>query len=35
MYTAPVAKRLEQFVSAAKAAMSELSVVDYRDLVSA
>jgi len=34
MYTAPVAKRLEQYVSTAKAAMSELSVVDYRDLVS-
>jgi len=35
MYTASVAKRLERYVSAAKAAMSELSVVDYRDLVSA
>ncbi len=35
MYAAPVAKRLEQYVSMAKAAMSELSVIDYRDLRSA
>ncbi len=35
MYTAPDAKRLERYVNAAKAAMSELSVIDYHDLRSA
>ncbi len=35
MYTAPVAKRLEQYVSMAKATMNELSVIDFRDLRSA
>lgn len=35
MYAASVAKQLEQYVGMAKAAMSELSVIDYRDLISA
>lgn len=33
MYSAPVAKRVEQYVQMAKAAMSELSVVNYQDLI--
>lgn len=32
MYTASVARHLEQYVIAAKAAMSELSVINYHDL---
>ena len=32
MYTAPVAKQLEQYVQAAKDAMSELSVINYQEL---
>ena len=32
MYSAPVAKQLEQYVTAAKAAMSELSVINYQDI---
>lgn len=33
MYTAPVAKRLEQYIASAKSAMSELSVINYQDSI--
>lgn len=32
MYAAPVAKQLERYVTTAKAAMSELSVINYQDI---
>lgn len=33
MYTASVAKQIEQYVDAAKSAMSDLSVINYQNLI--